>query len=194
MAARDTSGQSTLLGNVGIGLQVGGALSSALGAFYSVRANQYRARAQASALEHQQQLSWINARQAERDAQGSLLAGQREAARAGQRFGQIKASVEARQSARGIQAGVGSAGEISASIELAKQTDQLAITRNSVRQANAQRTGRVNALARASAAGVEAGNLRGMAGALNPGLSGATSLIGGAGAVASNWYALNKTK
>ncbi len=184
----------TTLGGVSTGLAIGGALSSAIGAYYSVKAAQYQARSRASALEHQQQLSYINAREAERDAQDSLMSGQREAARAGLRYAQVKATMDVRRAAGGIQAGVGSAGEVAASVEYAKQSDQLAITRNSVREANAHRTGRVNSLNRASAAGVEAVNLRSTARGMNAGLSATTSLIGSAGAVASNWYSLNKTK
>ncbi|HUW16348.1 MAG TPA: hypothetical protein VMW94_04660 [Actinomycetes bacterium] len=181
------------LGAAGIGLQAAGAVSSAIGAFYSVKANQYQAKSQASALEFQQQLSWINARAAEKDAQRTLLAGQREAGRVGQQYAQLKAATLTRQAAAGIQTGVGSAGEIAASIEVAKQADQLAITRNSVHEANASRTGRVNALNRGRMAGVSAGNLRSSAGAMNPALSGATSLVGGAGRVASSWYRYDRS-
>lgn len=188
------SESGTLLGNASLGLSIGGGLTSAIGSYYSVQAAQYRARAHASALLHQQQLSYINARQAERDAQGSILAGQRDAAMAGQRYGQIKAAIVARQSASGIQAGVGSAAEVAASVEIAKQTDMLTITRNSVRQANASRTGRVNALNRASAAGAQASTLGLMASSMNPGLAAGTSLIGGAGQVARQWYNYNQSR
>jgi hypothetical protein len=186
--------ESTLLGNVGTGLQVAGAVSSAIGAFYSVKSAQYQAKSQALSLEFQQSLSYINARAAERDAQQSLLAGQYEAGRAGLQYRQAVEASRTRQAAGGIQGGVGSAGEVTASIELAKQMDQIAITRNSVRAANAARTGRVSELNRAQMAGVSAENLRTTAGALNPGLAGATSLIGGAGRVARSHYALNKTR
>lgn len=185
--------ESTLLGDTGLGLQAAGAVSSAIGAFYSVQAAQYRAKSTALSLEFQQQMSFMNARAAERDAQRSLLAGQREAGRVGLQYKQLKGATVARQAAAGIQGGVGSAGEIAASIELAKETDQLTITRNAVRAANAHRTGRVNALNRGQLAGVSAANLKTTAGAMSPGLSGLTSLVGGAGQVASSWYKYNRT-
>lgn len=186
--------QSSLLGNVGIGLQVGAALSSAIGAFYSVKAAQYQAESAASSLDFQRSLANINARNAERDAQHSLLAGQREAGRVGLRYRQIKASMKTVQAAAGIQAGVGSAGEVAASIELSSELDQLAITRNSVLQANASRTGRESILNRATMQGISARNMRASAGAMNPYVSGGISLIGGAGQVAGNWYQYNRTK
>jgi hypothetical protein len=189
-----SSGGDSGLGGAGIGLTLAGLVTQAIGAFYSVKASQYQAKSQALSLEFQQQLSFINARAAERDAQQSLLAGQREAGRVGLQFRQLAGAVRARQAAAGIQAGVGSAGEIATSIELAKQTDQLAITRNSVRQASAARTGRVNALTRAAMAGISAANLRTTAGSLDPGLSGLTTLVGGAGQVASYWDRYNRTR
>ncbi len=189
----DTNNQSTLLGDTGLGLQAAGAVTSAIGAFYSVKAAQYQAKSAALSLEFQQQMAYINARAAERDAQRALLAGQREAGRVGLAYKQLKGSTVARQAAAGIQGGVGSAGEITASIDLAKETDQLTITRNSVREANAHRTGRVNALNRGSMAGVSAKNLRATSGAMSAGVSGLTTLVGGAGQVASSWYRYNRT-
>jgi len=185
--------QGTLLGGVGIGLQVAGAVGSALGTYYSIKAAQYRANSQALNLEFQQEISYIVARTAERDAQHTLLAGQRAAGRVGLQYRQLKEATITRQSAAGIQAGVGSAAEVATSIELAKETDQLAITRNSVRAANAHRTGRVNARNRAQFAGVSAENLRRDASALSPFGSAATTLVGGAGQVASTWYKYNRT-
>ena len=191
--ARDNA-PSTLLGNASIGLSIAGAVTGALGAYYAVQASQYRAKSQALALDLQQDLSYIDARRAERAAQGSLLAGHREAARAGLRYGQVRAALKTRQASSGVQAGVGSAGEVVASVDYAKEADQLVITRNAVQQANAYRTGAVNAEAQARAAGVSGDNLLRTAGLASPGLAASASLLGGAGQVAKTWYSVNKSR
>ena len=175
-------------------LQVAGALSSAAGAYYQVQAAQYQAKSRALSLQFSQQLSHLNARNAERDAQQEILAGQREAGRTGLAYRQIKGEAQARQAAAGIQGGVGSAGEVAASIELANQQDQTAITRNSVRAANAARAGRVNAENQARMTGVSAENVRASGKSLNPALAGATSLIGSAAQVARSNYAYQRSK
>jgi|TARA_Y100000310_G_scaffold74983_1_gene71220 hypothetical protein len=180
------------LGKASIALQVAGTVSSAIGAFYSVKSAQYQAKSKALSLEFEQSMSYIDARNAERDAQATLLSGQYEVGKVGLQYGQVKEATLARQAASGIQGGVGSAGEIATSIEFAKEADQLTITRNAVRAASAHRTRRVNVLARGRLAGVSAQNLRGTAGAMSPGLAGFSSLLGGAGGVARNWYDIER--
>lgn len=176
--------QSTMLGDAGFGLALGGAVADAVGSYYAVKAMQYQARMQASALHHQQQMSYIEARQAERDAQRATRAGQREGARLSLQYGQAKAATTARQAAAGIQGGVGSAAEIAASIEYAKQSDRLVIDRNAVLEANAHRTRRTNAVNSGLFAGTMAANVRRMSGAVSPELAGVSSLLGsGAGVV-----------
>lgn len=192
MAANQGTGSAT--GSFGLGMSIGGLFTSAIGAYYSVQAFQSKARQQADALEHQRQMSFLNARAAERDAQASLLAGQEAAGRVGQRFAQIRGTTRARQAAAGIQAGVGSAGEVMASIELARQTDQLTITRNALREANAARRGREAALSRGRFAGASAQGLRATADSASRTLAGASSLIGGSGRVAQQWYALGRSR
>ena len=99
-----------------------------------------------------------------------------------------------RQAAAGIQGGVGSAAEVVASIDLAKETDQLAITKNAVRAASAARTGRVAQMNQAMLSGVSAVNLRSSASSMSAGLAAGTSLLGSAGAVSRNWYMIGRTR
>jgi len=181
-------------GDAAIGLQVAGAVSGAVGAYYSIKANQYQAESQALALDYQKSISQINARRAEREAQSLLASGQREKGMIGLRYRQAKEAMRTRQAAGGIHGGVGSAAETLASVELAKEIDQLAVTRNAVRAANASRTGRVNELARARMAGVSASNLRSSASAMSPALGGLSSLLGSGGHVARSWYEMGRTK
>jgi hypothetical protein len=187
-----TGGGISGLGKASIALQAAGAVSSAIGAFYSVKSAQYQAKSQALSLEHGQSMAYLNARNAERDAQATLLSGQYEAGKAGLQYGQVKEATLTRQAAAGIQSGVGSAGEIAASIEFAKEADQLTITRNAVRAASAHRTQRENLRARGEFAGMSAQNLRRSAGAMSPGIAGFSSLLGSAGGVARNWYEIGR--
>lgn len=180
-------------GSFGVALQAGGAVAGAAGAYYSAQAAQYQAKSQAMALEHQQQMSFLTARRAEVDAQQALRAGQHERGQVGLRYAQAKADTAAKQSASGIQGGVGSSAEVLASIELAKQVDQITITKNSVRAASAHRTQRVNALSRGMLAGASAANVRASGDSISPGASAGISLLGRSGSVANNWYRYNRT-
>ena len=184
----DVSGFASKLGDFSIGMGVAGALTSAIGAFYSVKSAQYQAKSQALSLEHGQSMAYLNARNAERDAQATLLSGQYEKGKAGLQYAQFKEATLTRQAAAGIQSGVGSAGEIGASIEFAKEADQLAITRNAVHDAKAHRIRREDLLTRGEFAGMSARNVRRSAGAMSPGIAGFSSLLGSAGGVARNWY------
>lgn len=170
-------------------LSVAGMVTGAIGAFYAAKDQQYQARAGALSLEFQQNMAALNSRQAELDAFHILEAGAREKGLRTLRYGQIKSSARASQAARGVQAGVGSAAEIEASIDLAREMDSLAMDINTVRAAGRARRAAVDQQNRAALLGVSAANLRGTAGAINPLLSGVTSLLGGAGQVASRWAA-----
>ena len=171
----------------GTALMAAGAVGSMIGAFYSVKSAQYQAKSQAMTLEFEQFMSYVNARNAEQDAQATLTAAEYESGKVGMQYKQIKEATRSRQAARGIQGGVGSAGEIAASIEFAKESDRLAITRNAVQAASAHRTRKTNIRNRGRFAGVSAANLRGTAGALNPWISSGMSLLGSAGDVAKMW-------
>ena len=183
----EAPGKGPGIGEIGVAFAAAGAVTSAIGAFYSVQAAQYQAKAQASSLEFEQWMSNFNARSAEQAAQDELRAGQDKVGRVGLQYGQVKATVVAKQAARGIQGGVGSAKEIAASVDLSKELDQIAITKNSVVRANARREQATNLRNRGLLAGVSAQNLRRTAGAMMPALAGFTSLLGGASSVAQAW-------
>lgn len=187
-------GADTLAGikDFGVIMGVTGILQSAIGSYYAVQAQRYQLRSQALDLEFQGSIADINARAAEQDAQATLRAGQQQKALSTLRYGQAKAASRTRQAAAGVQAGVGSAGEVQASIEVAKELDSLTIERNAVRAAGASRTRAVNFQNQALLSRVSAANVRRTAGTLNPALAATTSLIGGAGQVASQWLYLDR--
>jgi hypothetical protein len=171
----------------GIVLGIGGALTSAVGAYYSVLGQRYQLRSQALSRDFEASIAGFNARAAERDAQALIQAGQQRKGLSTLRFGQLKAASRTRTAAAGVQAGVGSAAEVQASIEAVKEIDSLTIELNAVRAAGAARTRAVDFRNRALFARVSAANARRSAGALSPGLAAATSLLGGAGRVSSQF-------
>lgn len=158
-----------------------GALTSAIGAYYGAQLAKLQAKSGALNAEFEASMSALNARNAERDAQSILEAGQREQALRGLLSAQEKADILVSSASRGVQAGAGNAAEIRASAELAKQLDMIAINANSVRAANERRTQAVGFLNQSSMASTNARNLRASGRSISPSLLAATSLLGGAG-------------
>lgn len=166
-------------------LAIGGAITTAVGAFYGVEAQRYNLRGRALDFRFAASTALTNARVAEREASDLILAARSAGAITGLRFGQAKAAARTRTAAGGVVAGVGSAAEVEASIEFAKDIDLLTIERGAVRTAGAARMRAEDlrsqaALARAAAIGAHE-----FSSTLSPGLAGLTSLIGGASQVSA---------
>lgn len=164
-----------------------GAVNSAVGSFYAAKTAQYQAKSQALNLQFQADMAKSNARQAEYQAQQILFAGERQVGQYTMRAGQVKASAQASLAARGIQAGVGSAKEVVASLDLMKETDALTINANAVRAAEAARTQKQNYLMQATMAGVSAENMMASAQTISPIGAGFTSLLGSASSIGQTW-------
>lgn len=186
--------ESQFLGlNTGGWLQVSGALMGAIGAFYAADSAKHQLKSQALAAEFEQSMSAINARNAEADAQSVLEAGAQEIAQVTAQYGQEKAALQASTASRGVVSGVGSAAELAASVELAKQVDALTINKNRVRAAGQARMRAADMRSRGLLAGTSANNLRSSAGSINPYLAGSGSLLSAAGNVAAT-YAYNRRR
>lgn len=175
------------LANAGVILSVAGVLNNAIGSFYAAKNERYQLKSQQLALEFQQTVSNMNARRFETEAQGTMLAGQRQVGQYTMRAGAQKAAGKASFAARGVEAGVGSTAEVMATAETVKQIDAMTINANTVYAAEAQRAQATQARIQAMAAGVSARNLGVTRGAIRPGLMAGTSLLSGAGQVASSW-------
>lgn len=160
------------------GAQVGGAVSSALGAYAAVQG-------QKSALKTRAVLADINATTAERSAQAALQAGQHEEQRSMLATANLKSTQQASFAANGVDLGEGSAARTLTSTDVMGAIDKNTIAANAVRQAWGYRTQAVNST-------IEGTMDRSAAGALSPGMGATTSLLNSAGGVASNWYQLNK--
>lgn len=164
-----------------------GAITSALGAYYAADAQKYQLKAQASALDFQKEIAKRNASMAEQQAESLLAAGNKEIGRYTAAAGQAAAQERNRLGARGIQAGVGSASEVAASNDLAKQVDVLTMRSNTLRQAAAARTQAGNYQAQATAYGASAANARTSAGSISTWIGPTASLLGSAGMLGIEW-------
>lgn len=161
-----------------IALQGAGAISNATGAYFSARNSKI-------ALNGQAELADINARIAELGAQQELRNGQQQVGRLTMQAGQMKSAQRVALAANGVDLGEGNAAEIQASTDIMKEIDKNTVEANAIRSAWGYRTQATNLQN-------EANIKRATAGAINPGLSAAGSLLGSAGQVAGSWYTMNK--
>ena len=173
---------------VGPILAIAGMASSAIGAYYSAKTQQYQLASQALTMDFQKSMSELNAKNAEFTAQTILDSGQRQIGAVTMRAGNVKSASRASMAARGIQAGVGSAADVIATTDLIKEVDVNTINARSVQAAEAQRMQAVNAQNQAMMAGVSAENARMGASTISPLMSTASSLLGSASSVATAYY------
>lgn len=167
------------MGDWGWGMQVGGAVSSALGAYASVQGQKNSMRTRAL-------IDDINASTAEQSARSALQAGQREVQRSQIATANLKGTQQATFAANGVDLGEGSAARVLTDTDVMGAIDKNTIAANAVRAAWGYRTQGVSSR-------IDGVMNRSAADAMNPALSGATSMLGSAGQVASNWYAMNKS-
>lgn len=159
-------------------MNVGGAANSAVGAYYGASMQKQNLKFSAAMAE-------INARVAELGAQSALLQGQSEVAKLTMQAGQLKSRQKVAMAANGIDLGVGNAAEVQASTDLMKEIDANTLKANAMRNAWGYRNQALNYKNKALMDNATASGI-------NPLMSGATSLLGDAGQVASQWYGLQK--
>lgn len=162
------------LASLSLGLQTAGAISGAVGGFYSAKMTKNQ-------LAFEADMARINARIAELGARSALDRGQKEVAGLTLQAGQLKSRQRAAMAANGIDLGTGSAAEVQASTDIMKEIDKNTIEANAVRSAWGYRTEAANYQ---SAAMMKEGSAAG----INPLMAGASSLLTGATQVASSWY------
>ncbi len=161
-----------------IASSVAGAASSAIGSYYSAAADKSRLRFQAKMAE-------LNAAQIEKAAQQTLRAGHREEQAVRMRTAQLKSTQRTAMAANGIALNEGSALQVLTSTDYMGGVDANTVAANAVRAAWGYRV-------EATSANNEAVLARATASAINPGMSAATSLLGSAGSLASQWYSFSK--
>lgn len=159
-------------------MQIGGAATSAIGAYGTASANRIALRSQAN-------ISEINARISEQAAQGELMKGEREQQRTRLNTAQLKSRQRAAMAANGIDLGSDSAVNVLTSTDVMGEIDANTVAANAVRSAWGYRT-------QASNHQIDAVVKRGAASGISPTASMASSLLGSAGSVAGSWYSLGK--
>lgn len=162
-----------------VSMQAFGAVQGAFGSYYS-------AAGQKSALGYQADLSDINARLSENQANATLLAGQRQEQSIRLRGAAVKGAQRASMAANGIDlGGSNTAQNILSTTDYMKEVDANTAASNALSAAWGYRTQALNyrndaLMKRATADGID------------PGMAAFGSLLSGAGKVAGNWYTLNK--
>jgi hypothetical protein len=173
------------LADFGLTLGAGGALSSIIGTYYGLKAQQHQIKQEAMNAEFAANQANIQSRAAERDADIIIRAGQQEAAYRGAQEAMDVAMTRARAGAGGIEVDTGSSAEHQRAIRLAAEVDKRTIRTNAERRAAATREAGANLRATSLLGRASAANLRSTAGSISPaagaagaGLSQSGSLIG----------------
>ena len=160
-------------------LSVGGALSSAAGAYYDASSQKTAYNSAAATAE-------INARIAELRAQSQLKSGQREEQKQRLATANLKGQQRAGFAANGVDLGEGSAAQVLAGTDVFGDIDALAIRQDALSAAGDSRMERVNYENDARTA-------RNTARGISPSSAAFTSLLGSATQIADKWYALDKS-
>lgn len=160
-----------------LGAQSFGAASSAVSSYYS-------AQSQKASLGLQATIADINAQTAESTAQQALYSGQRQEQATRLRTANLKGRQTASLAANGIDLGQGNALRVLTDTDTFGEIDANTIRANAIRSAWGYRTQATNYQNQALQA-------RSASGAISPGMSLTTSLLGGATQVAGSWYSLN---
>lgn len=185
MAQTAQTGQA--IKNVSLLGQVFGGINSAIGSFYAAKTAQNEEKSQASSYAFQSNMASISAARSEMTAESIEESGKSQIANYTMQAGEQKASATASMAARGIALGVGSAATVSASMDVEKDLNVLAINQNTTRQAWAQREQGTNYTNQALLDRVSAVNALRGAGAISPVASSVNSLLGSATQFASQW-------
>lgn len=174
------------IGAIGEGAQGFGAILQMVSSYYQAAAQKGALRSAAMSAEFDASIASINARAAEREANSIMLAGQQQQAIVSARYGQQRGSFIAQTGARGVRQ-TGSAAEIRASIQAAKELDLLALRQGTAAAAESSRSRAVDQQNRALLARTSAGNIRRTAGSIKPWESVLSSLVGSSGTLAQSW-------
>ena len=162
-----------------ITVQGTGAVMGAIGA-------RSAAQGQKAGLGLRASIAEINAHMDQQQIESVLLTAQRQQGRVLLKGAQVKSGQRVAMAANGVDLqDSDTANRVLASTEFMAQTDALTIDQNAVQQAEALKMKKVNDENEARMA-------RATADAINPNVAFASTLLQGAGQVATNWYMMNK--
>lgn len=182
-----TAQAGAALKNIGLVTAVLGGVNSAIGSFYAAKTAQYQEKSQASSFAFQSDMASINAGRAETTAESILEAGKSQVANYTMQAGEQKAQATASMAARGIALGVGSAATVSASMDVQKDLNVMAINSNATRQAWAAREQGTNDANQALLDRTSEVNALRSANAISPIAGAVNSLLGSATQIAGQW-------
>jgi hypothetical protein len=184
---------SAQIGQISTIGQVAGVLQSGLSAYFAAKQQQIQLKSQASSYQYQAEMGKINARMAEGQAQQIMRAGAQQSMISTMQAGQQMASYRTALAARGGQAGVGSAAEVTASARIMSAIDKMTMNSNTVRAAESKRMEKVGIQNQSNLLGVSARGALASAGTISPYSAMSTSLIGGGTSVLNSWYKMNRS-
>jgi hypothetical protein len=164
------------VGKAGLGLQAFGAASSAVGSYNKAKSDKY-------ALDYQAKVAENNAIIAGWKASDAITRGQTDVARQQLKTRQLKGAQRASLAARGVDLGEGSALNILTDTDFMGAIDANQITDNAAKEAWAYRQEASNYSSNAELISSQSKSI-------NPLGSGFSTLLSGAGNVASSWYNL----
>jgi len=171
---------------VGGVMSIGSTVTGIIGSMAAADRARYEANSAGLTLEHQQDMTEINASMLELQAQQIARAYDRQymtkTMDAGIKTGQARASF----AARGGQLGVGSNRDVFLTQKVMQEIDKLTMNSNKVRAVNQMRTRGVQADIRGDMLGVSANNMFATASAVSPLLNITSTLMGGVGDFAAN--------
>jgi hypothetical protein len=173
--------------NLGLLTAVLGGINSTIGTYYAAKTQQYQERSEASSFAFQSDIAAINKSRAELTAESIQESGKSQVANYTIRAGQDKAAATATMAAHGIALGYGSAAEVSASQDIEKDLNVLAINSNATRQAWAARQRGTDYENEALLDRTSSVNARRSADSINPTASAFTTLLGSASQIAGQW-------
>lgn len=161
-------GSNQGLATMGFLTAIGGALTSAIGAYYQANTARFQAKSAALDAEFAGGMAAIEAREAADNATLEIEAGHQEAARVTAQYGRLLAQQRVSAAVRGVAVNSGSAANVQASTEFEKRQDVVVINQNTARAVSAALRDRTNALTRQRFASVNASNLRESAKSIRP--------------------------
>lgn len=161
-----------------LGLQAAGMFTQSVGSYFSAKQQKLQ-------LQTQAQLSEINARMAELGARNALLQGERAQQGHMLKTAGLKGKQRAAMAAGGVDLGEGSALNVLTTTDVMSEIDRNTIEHNAMMDAWGYKTQAVNLRS-------EAAMQRATASGIKPGLAAASTLLGSAGSVASNWYTMDR--
>ena len=176
------------LGDVSMTATIGGSVVQAIGAFYSVKAQQDQYKAKALSLDFAEQVAEFNSRLIQRQAAGVEQAMRQQVGVSRMRAAEAKASVRASAAGRGVKVDSGSAAEAERAIELMSQIDAMTIEANGEDRIAGLEASAADQRGRGLIAGVSARNTRSSAKSMSPAAAYLTTEIGNAGRVAGMFY------